>query len=115
MGATGRSGTAIQMATAVAAAVNGASQRKTRVGVQACLAVVGAPRSIAASTATQCEQLDACNSTAAAAFAFNPPSAQAASVSASGQESDARAGECRSAVPNQLFCSRSPFTGSLFI
>src|SRR5687767_8470417 len=111
----GLSGTAIQMATAVAAAISGASQRKTRAGVHACPAAAGALRSIAASTAMQCEQLEACSSTAEVAFGLNPPSAQAASISASGQESDPGACVCRSVVPSQLFCSRSLLNGSLFI
>ena len=115
-GVSGRSGTTIQMATAVAAAVSGASQRNTRAGVHACAAdAAGALRSIAASTAMQREQLDACSSTAAAALALSPPSAQAASVSASRQASDAVAGVCRSVVPSQLSGSRSLPIGSLFI
>jgi hypothetical protein len=104
------------MATAVAAAASGASHRNTRVGVQACLAdAAGAVRSIAATTAMHRWQLDACSSTAAAALALNPPSAHAASVSASGHASAAVTGDRRSVLPSQPFSSRSLPTGSLFI
>jgi hypothetical protein len=104
------------MATAVAAAISGASHRNARAGVHARVVdAAGALRSNAASTAVHREQLDACSSTAAAAVTLSPPSAQAASVSASRHASDAVAGVCRSVVPSQLSGSRSLPIGSLFI
>src|SRR5689334_4562267 len=61
------------------------------------------------------EQLEAWVSTAAAACAFNAPSAQAASVSASRQASAAAADERRSVLPSQSLRSGSRPIGSLFI